>query len=138
MVVLKPLMEEVRQIRTLSDTVGTDVPKELVAAAGARLGEVAGQIVPTLRAKYQGVRLKADRPWSYNNVEKKDILDTHALCLAMAESEKAFQDYVDMAGNKETDEDLKKLAAASADRQQTYEQFARQFVVQEYTTHLIL
>jgi hypothetical protein len=138
MAALKPLMDEVRRIRTLSDAAAPEVPKELVAAAGARLAEVAAQVVPNLKAKYQVVRLKADRPWSYNNVEKKDILDTHAMCAAMADSEKAFQDCVDTAGDKNTAEDLKKLASASADRQQTYEQLSQQFIVQEYTTIRIL
>ena len=134
---LKPIMDEARRIRTLSDAASADVPKELVAAAGDRLKAVAAQIVPALKAKYQTIKPKADKPWSYNSAEKKDIQDTSALCTAMMEAEKTFQDCVDAAGDKDSSDDLKKLAADSVERQQTYEQLSHQFIVHEYTTHLL-
>lgn len=130
-------MDEARRIRTLSDAASADVPKELVAAAGDRLKAVAAQIVPALKAKYQTIKPKADKPWSYNSAEKKDIQDTSALCTAMMEAEKTFQDCVDAAGDKDSSDDLKKLAADSVERQQTYEQLSHQFIVHEYTTHLL-
>jgi hypothetical protein len=124
---LKPLMEEARRIKTLMVTASPDVPKALVVTAGGRLKEIADQALPALKVKYRALRSKVDRPWDYSSAEKKDLLDTRALCGTVVEAEKSFQATIDAAGDKESDDILKKLAADSVDRQQSYDVLFEQY-----------
>lgn len=131
-----PAAEEARQIFLLSQDVPPGPARELAVAAGARLQELAGQITAALRAKLEGFhkKKKFENPWSFTNIEKKEVQDTQSACKAMAEAEKTFQGCLFYVSGTGEWADGDRLRSESSARQSEYDQLAAQFVVPKYTS----
>jgi hypothetical protein len=134
---LKASAEDIRRILIYSPEAPFDVPHEIGTAASERLKEQGVQLTAVLKAKYQIIKPKANTPWVYTNVEKEDIALTNTQCTALAEVEKGFRDCLDALKGKGDWKDLDKINEASRDREQSYTQFAAQFVVQPYDYRII-
>ena len=131
--------EEARQIFLL----GPDTPPGDARAVGkmasGRLAQIHSQVSPVLQKKLQGYQQKNKfrNPWSFTNVEKKDVKNTNIACKDMAASEKEFQTALaNVTGPGEWAEG-EALRAESAERAAAYEQLAEQYVVPPYTWGLI-
>jgi len=128
--------EEARQIFLLGPDTPPDDARAVGKMAGERLAQIHRQVSATLQRKLQGYQAKQKfkNPWSFTNVEKKDIKNTNAMCKDMAASEKEFQTALaKVAGSGEWAEG-DALRTESAERAAAYDQFAEEYVVPKYTT----
>lgn len=132
-----PAADEARQIFLLGPDVSPDAARELAAAAGTRLRDLGKQVEITLGNKLQKYQPKFENPFSFSNVEEKDVAATSAACKEMAEAEKNFQEALFGIGGKGDWPDGETFRKESMDRRATYEQFSKQFVVPEHSLRLI-
>jgi hypothetical protein len=130
-----PGAEEARQVFLLGPNVPAEDAHELGRVAGQRLAEIAKQIQTTLQAKLQGYaqKQKFENPWSFTNVEKKDVENTGNACKEMAAAEQQFQESLFYVAGSAEWPDADALRNASTERRAAYEQLAEQFQVPEYT-----
>jgi tetratricopeptide (TPR) repeat protein len=129
-----PASEEARLLLVLSPDAPPEPGRELASVTGARLKDSGAQIIGALQAKLEKYKPKMDRPWSFTNVEKKDIQDTSAACKQMAESEKSFQASLLLVAGKGDWNEADGLRKDSVARQAQYTQLAAQYVVPQYST----
>lgn len=132
-----PAAEDARQILLIGPDVSPDGPRELVAAAGTRLRDIGKQVEMTLRNKLQKYQAKFENPFSFTNIEEKDVANTCTECKAMAEAEKNFQEAMFGLGGKGDWPDGETFRKESSDRRATYEQLAREFVVPEHSLRMV-
>lgn len=135
MKVFGPAAEEARQIFLLGPDTPPDDARALGKMAGGRLAQIHSQVSGVLQKKLQGYQQKKkfENPWSFTNVEKKDVKNTNIACKDMAASEKEFQTALaNVAGSGEWAEG-DAFRAESAERAAAYEQLAEQYVVPAYT-----
>jgi len=130
-----PAAEEARQVFLLGPNVPAEDAHELGRVAGQRLAEIAKQIQTTLQAKLQGYaqKQKFENPWSFTNVEKKDVENIGNACKEMAAAEQQFQEALFYVSGSAEWPDADALRNASTERRAAYEQLAEQFQVPEYT-----
>ncbi len=130
-----PGAEEARQVFLLGPNAPAEEAHELGRVAGQRLEEIAKQIQPSLQAKLQGYaqKQKFDNPWSFTNIEKKDVESTGNACKEMAAAEQQFQESLFYVAGSAEWPDADTLRNASTERRAAYEQLAEQFQVPEYS-----
>ena len=136
MKVFRPAAEEARQIFLLGPDTPPDDARAVGKMAGERLAQIHSQVSAVLQRKLQGYQQKQkfQNPWSFTNIEKKDVQNTNIMCKDMAASEKEFQTAVaNVAGSGEWAEG-DALRAESAERAAAYDQLAEQYVVPKYTS----
>jgi len=126
---LAPLAEAYRQARLLAPDRATDDEQEAAQAAAAQLAKVARQSVPSLRTELQKYEPKMNRPWSFNNVEKRDIAKWNTSCRQLAEAESAFQELLGKMGGPKGWSGRADLIRDSDNRYRTYESLAEEFTV---------
>ncbi|HUU11832.1 MAG TPA: hypothetical protein VM431_15005 [Phycisphaerae bacterium] len=134
MKVFTPLAEDARQVFLLGpDTPPADA-REMGTMAGQRMGQLGTQVQGALRNKLQKYQPKFNNPWSFSNVEKKDIQQTHKLCKEMADAERAFQvSLAHVTGSGEWPEG-DGLRIESTERSAAYLQLAEEYIVPAYRT----
>lgn len=127
--------EEARQIFLL----GPDTPPGDARAVGKiaaeRLAQIQTQVTAVLQKKLGGYQAKQKfrNPWSFTNVEKKDIKNANIMCKEMAAAEKEFQAALaNVTGSGEWAEG-DSHRNESTERATAYEQLAGQFVVPAYS-----
>ncbi len=127
--------EEARQIFLL----GPDTPPADARAIGKiaaeRLAQIQTQVTAILQKKLGGYQAKQKfrNPWSFTNVEKKDVKNANTMCKEMAAAEKEVQvALANVTGSGEWAEG-DSYRSESTERATAYEQLARQFVVPPYS-----
>ena len=133
----KPVVDDAQQLLQLGTDTAVDAVKEVAEAAGKRLAEIAKQTEGALRVKLQGwTQLKKfEKPWTFTNIEKKEVPNISASCKAMAAGEKEFQETLTLISGAWSGAEV--LRRESADRSAAYGQLASEFVVPPYTTRII-
>jgi len=129
-----PVAEEARQIFILAADTPPDDVRAMGKTAGERLAQIHMQANTVLQKKLQDYQQtgKFRRPWSFTNIEKKDIKDTNLMCKDMAAAEREFQTALaSVAGSGEWAEGAA-LRTESTERAAAYEQLAKEFVVPAY------
>jgi hypothetical protein len=127
-----PAAEEARQIFLLGPNVSPEAARELATVAGARLNELGKQVENACNAKFQRYKPKFDNPWSFSNLEEKDVANTSAQCKELAQCEKNFQESLFSVAGKGDWPEGDNLRKDSMDRRGVYDQLAGEFVVPEH------
>ena len=130
--IVQPAAQEAHGIFVVAPETPADEPRRLAKAAGAKLALIHRGVAATLHGKLKKYEKKMDEPWSFTNVEKKDIKQTSELCKQMAWAEKAFQENLGDLGGPGEWADGVAVTKESTERQAVYNQMAEQFVVPEY------
>jgi hypothetical protein len=131
----KPVADEAKPLLQLGTDSGADAVKDVAEAAGKRLQEIAKQTEAALRAKLQAWQPKFDKPWTFTNLEKKEVPSIGASCKQMAATEKEFQESLMLLSGAWAGAEV--VRRESSDRAALYEQLGSDFVVPPYTTRLI-
>jgi hypothetical protein len=131
----KPVADEAKPLLQLGTDSGVDAVKDVAEAAGKRLQEIAKQMEAVLRAKLQAWQPKFEKPWTFTNLEKKEVPSIGASCKQMAAAEKEFQESLMLLSGAWSGAEV--VRRESADRAALYEQLGSDFVVPPYTTRLI-
>jgi hypothetical protein len=135
--IVKPAAEEARGIYAVAPDTPPDETRRVVQVASERLDRLCKAARATLERKLHGYQPKMKTPWAFTNIEERDIKQSNKLCMQMAAAEQMFLETVaDLsgAGNWQQAESIR---AACTDRQATYRELAKQFVVPEYTVDFI-
>jgi hydroxylamine reductase (hybrid-cluster protein) len=98
-----------------------------------RLQELAEGAIAQFRKKLQGYAPKMNSPWSFTNVEKKDIQRCNTMCVDLADVDRKFQEHLAKIGGPGEWPQREELKRESADRIRTYTQLSGEFVVPEYS-----
>ena len=131
----KPVADEAKPLLQLGTDSGADAVKDVAEAAGKRLQEIAKQTEAVLRAKLQAWQPKFEKPWTFTNLEKKEVPSIGASCKQMAAAEKEFQESLMLLSGAWSGAEV--IRRESSDRAALYEQLGSDFVVPPYTTRLI-
>jgi len=134
-VAFKPVVEDAKPLLQLGTDSAVDVVKEVAEAAGKRLQEIGRANEAGLRAKLTNWQPKFDKPWTFTNIEKKEIPNISASCKQMAQAEKGFQESLMLLSDAWNGAEV--LRRESSDRSAMYEQMAADFVVPAYEVHII-
>ncbi len=125
---------EAREIFLLGPNTPPDDARAVGKMAAQRLAKIHAQVTVVLQKKLQGYQQKKkfQNPWSFTNVEKKDVKQTHQLCKDMGAAEKEFQTALfHVTGSGEWLEG-DSFRTESNDRAAAYEQLAEAFIVPAY------
>lgn len=129
------LAEEARQIFLLGPDTPPGDARALGKTAAQRLAQIHTQVTAVLQKKLGGYQAKQKfkNPWSFTNVEKKDVKNANIMCKEMAAAEKEFQAALaNVTGSGEWAEgDAHR--SESTERAAAYEQLAGEFVVPPYS-----
>jgi hypothetical protein len=131
--VVRPAAEEARAIYQVVPGTPAEESQKLAKMAGEKLGQIHVQVTGVLRAKMEKYKKKMDTPWSFTNVEKRDIAQTNEMCKQMAEAEVTYQGTLSDLGGGEGWAEATALRSESADRQAGYQQMAEEYKVPEYS-----
>jgi len=132
--IILPAAEEARGIFLVGPDTPPDEAHRVAKTAGQKLELIKKRVCAVLEQKLQKYQPKMKRPWSFTNVEKKDIKKTNELCLQMADTEVAFRETLAaFVGGSEWSE-AAALRSESSARQNDYRQLAAEYVVPEYET----
>jgi len=135
--IVKPASEEARGIFLVSPDTSPEETRRVALAASAKLNQICKGARGVLERKLHKYEPKMENPWTFTNVEERDIEQSNKLCNQMAAAEQAFLETVaDLAGAGDWP-DAESIRAACTDRQATYRELAKQFVVPEYETDII-
>ena len=130
--VVKPAAEEARGIYAVAPKTSPEATRKIALAANKRLTQLCNAARGALEKKLHQYEPKMNAPWSFTNVEERDIEKTNQLCIQMATAEQVFMESVaDLAGTAEWSE-AESICGACSDRQETYRELSKQFVVPEY------
>jgi len=133
MILFADVVEGFRKARVLDPNMAAKDERETAQAAGTRLQELAGTMVPQLRVKAAKIRGKRQSPWSYTNVEKEDIQKCNALVKEFASVEGQFQGLLGKVGGSGEWAEGDALRTQSSDRAATYQSFEDDFIILPYT-----
>jgi len=135
--IVRPAAEEARGIFLVAPDTSPDEARRVAQVANTKLGQICKGVRSVLERKLHKYEPKMDDPWTFTNIEKRDIKQTHDLCSQMAAAEQAFQEALaDLAGPGEWAE-AESIRAACTDRQGTYRELSEEFVVPEYEVDII-
>ena len=125
------VVEGFRQARVLDPNVAAKDVRETAHLAGTRLQKLAVTMVPQLRGKAVKIREKRQRPWSYTNVDKKNIQQCRAMVKECASVEGQFQGLLGRVGEWAEGDALR---SQSSNRAATYQSFEDDFIILPYST----
>lgn len=134
MQVFGPLAEEARQVFLLGPETPPADSREMGTMAGQRMGQLGTQAQGLLRTKLQKYQPKFNNPWSFSNVDKKDIQQAHKACKEMADAEKAFQTALAQVTGPGEWPEGDGLRVESTERSAAYLQLAEEYIVPAYRT----
>jgi len=134
---LLPLAERAQRLFGACPDAPPDGPRTLVRVASAQLDLLAKRLETVLQRKLDGYQPKMDEPWTFTNIEKREIAKTSAACQELVAAEAKFQELLEaFAGAGEWEEGLA-LKAQSATRQARYRELASAFKVPDYDVRII-
>ncbi len=144
--IVKPLGEEARAVLSVAPDTARgkaarkqiqEETRKVALAASERLAQLCKAARSILEKKLHKYQPKMQKPWAFTNIEERDIAQTNKLCNQMAAAEAVFMESVaDLAGPDEWSQ-AESIRAACTDRQATYRDLAKEFVVPEYTVEFI-
>ena len=144
--IVKPLGEEARGILSVAPETERgkaarkqieEETRKVAVAASEKLTQLCKAARSVLERKLHKYQPKMKTPWAFTNIEERDIAQTNKLCNQMAAAEAVFLEAVgDLTGSGEWPQ-AESVRAACTDRQATYRELAKQFVVPEYTVDFI-
>ena len=135
--IVRPAAEETRGIFLVAPDTSPDEARRVAQVASAKLGQICKGARSVLERKLHKYEPKMDDPWTFTNIEKRDIKKTQELCTQLAAAEQAFQETLaDLAGPGEWSE-AESIRAACTDRQGTYRELAEEFVVPAYEVDIM-
>jgi len=130
--VVQSAAEEARGIYLVAPKTSPEETRKIALAANKRLTQLCNAARGALEKKLHQYEPKMNAPWSFTNVEERDIEKTNQLCIQMATAEQVFMESVaDLAGTAEWSQ-AESVRAACTDRQETYRELSKEFVVPEY------
>lgn len=132
--IMQPAAEEAKGIFVVAPKAPADEAHQVATTASRKLEQIKKRVCAVLEQKLQKYQPKMERPWSFTNIEKKDIKETNGLCLQMAAAEEAFREGLDVFAGGSEWSGVDSLRAESSARQNDYRQLAAQYIVPEYET----
>jgi hypothetical protein len=126
-----PIADDYRQAAA-SMPAAVKASAEAAASAGSTLQDLSVKILEGLRNKQAQYQPKMDKPWSFNNVEQKDMGVGQAYCKELAQSEQRFQQVVGKMAGSGAAAEFQRVIRDSDVRKVNYERMAEGFVIPKW------